>query len=514
MTASTTPTTPPTFTPAVLPSGEVDLFGFDYSSLDLNTLTKEERRQALEKIQALERLRKENAVRKWFPPTGPLRRELYTKHMEFFRLGAQGKTERLFIAANRVGKSVTAAVELAYHVTGLYPDWWEGFRFTKGIKVYVAGKTGKNTRDICQFKLMGEYDAPGTGTIPKHTLIGDPTPKPGIPKAYEMVQVRHTSGDTSIILFKSFDQGWEAFMGTEIDLAWEDEEPPEDVHSEILVRLMTTNGHLMLTFTPLEGMTKVVKGYISSNLQADQSRDHVAVVNCGWNDVPHLSESQKQRLMASTPPHLRRARSEGIPSLGAGAVYPVEIESIEIDDFQLPEYWPRAYALDVGWRRTAALWMAWDRESDVMYLYSEHYEGQALPAIHADAIRARGEWIPGLIDPAARNRTQDDGQRLMTQYVDCGLDLSPADNAVEAGIQAVWNRMAYGKLKVFKSLRNFWSELQLYQRDKNGKLVKENDHLMDCMKYLALKGTEIARVHATKVYARRQAAGADARWAL
>ena len=485
---------------------------FDYSAINLDALTQDERSEALRAIALAEKRMKYNAVEEWFPDEGPHRRELYPKHLEFFRLGAHGKTERLFIAGNRVGKSVTAAVEFSFHVTGRYPDWWEGFRFTRAIRCYVAGKTGKNTRDICQQKLMGAFDDPGTGTIPKDAIVGDPVPKPGIPKAYDMVQVRHVSGENSLVLFKSYDQGWEAFMGTEIDLAWEDEEPPLDVHSEVLTRLMTTNGLLMLTFTPLEGMTEVVQSYLSAELQPDASKEHVAVVCCGWDDVPHLSAEQKSRLLSSTPPHLRDARSKGIPSLGAGAVYPISVADIEVDDFPVPEYWPKAYALDVGWNRTAALWMAWDRESDIIYLYSEHYEGQALPISHAAAIKARGKWIPGMIDPAARGRGQADGEKLFDQYVDQDLDLVLADNAVEAGIFAVWDRMQSGRLKVFKSLRNFWAELQLYQRDKNGKIVKKNDHLMDCMRYLGLRGTEIARVCTMPTLLRRAPFSSGTRW--
>ncbi len=54
--------------------------------------------------------------------------------------------------------------------------------------------------------------------------------------------------------------------------------------------------------------------------------------------------------------------------------------------------------------RTAAVWGAWDRDDDVLYVYSEHYRGQAEPVIHAESIRSRGQWIPGVIDPASRGR--------------------------------------------------------------------------------------------------------------
>lgn len=208
------------------------------------------------------------------------------------------------------------------------------------------------------------------------------------------------------------------------------------------------------------------------------------LVQASWGDVPHLTEKAKAELLAATPPHLRDARTKGIPSLGSGAIYPVEESEIMVAPFAIPDYWPRAYGMDVGWSRTAAIWGAIDRSADVVYLYTEHYRGQAEPSIHAAAIRARGEWIPGVIDPSARGRSQDDGAQLMQQYVDLGLNLALAENLVDSGIYEVWQRLSTGRLKVFATLQNFRAEYRLYRRDENGKIVKQFDHLMDSCRYL------------------------------
>src|SRR5215217_1665653 len=180
-----------------------------------------------------------------------------------------------------------------------------------------------------------------------------------------------------------------------------------------------------------------------------------------WDDVPHLTEAQKKELWDSVPPHEREARAKGIPTMGSGAIYPVEEERYLIDPFDLPEHWPKAYGMDVGWNRTAAVWGSWDRTSDVVYLYSEHYMGQAEPSIHADAIKARGEWIPGAVDPASQGSGQVDGKKLMDEYRKLGLHLVAADNAVEAGIHAVYQRLSSGRLKVFKNLGSLRAELKL-----------------------------------------------------
>lgn len=216
------------------------------------------------------------------------------------------------------------------------------------------------------------------------------------------------------------------------------------------------------------------------------------VVTAGWADVPHLDEQTKKELLASTPPHLRDARSKGIPSLGSGAIYPIELDEILVDPFPIPAYWPRAYGFDVGWNRTAALWGAHDRETDVVYCYTEHYQGAAIPAVHASAIKARGVWIPGAIDPASRGRSQRDGEQLIADYTRAGLTLTMAENSVEAGIYEVWERLATGRLKIFRTCQKFQFEYKLYRRDENGKVVKKNDHLMDALRYLIVTGLRIA----------------------
>lgn len=219
-----------------------------------------------------------------------------------------------------------------------------------------------------------------------------------------------------------------------------------------------------------------------------------AYVNATWDDVPHLSAAQKADLLKSYPPYQRKARSAGIPSLGAGAIYPIDESEIKIKPFPLPRHWPRVYSLDVGWKRTAALWGAVDRETLTVYLYSEHYRAEAEPSVHAAAIRARGEWIPGVIDPAARGRGQKDGEVLLQMYKDLGLNLTAANNSREAGILSVWEYLSTGRLKAFNNLENFFDEYRLYRRDEKGQIVKENDHLMDDLRYLIVSGLEIAIV--------------------
>lgn len=455
-------------------------------------LTDEEAKEALELMAALERLTEREKIRAYYPETGPLRRELYVKHMEFFRLGASFK-QRLALCANRIGKTEgMGGYEMSCHLTGQYPAWWEGRRYDRPIVAWVAGETSKDVRDSIQFKLCGPLHNIGTGLILGDT-IGKRTPKGGVPDALDTLYIRHVAGGWSTLTFKSYDQGRESFQAADVDVLWLDEEPPLSVYTEAVTRTMTTSGLVMLTFTPLLGMSETVLQFLPAGQIEERREETRAVVMATWDDAPHLTEQMKREMLATYPAYQRDARSKGIPQLGSGAIYPVPESDFVIDPIPLPDHWPRVYALDIGWNRTAGIWMAVDRETQTVYLYSEHYRGQAEPSVHAESVNSRGEWIPGVIDPAARGRGQKDGEQILKTYRDLGLTLTEANNAVEAGIYAVWQRLSGGRLKVFRTLQNWLAEFRLYRRDDKGNIVKANDHLMDATRYGIMSGLNIAK---------------------
>ncbi len=447
----------------------------------------------LKDIEEKERRARGRKILTYFPDEGPLRRELYVKHLQFFAAGAKFR-ERCFLAANRIGKTESGGgYELVLHLTGRYPEWWVGRRFDKPINTWVAGDTGKTVRDIIQAKLLGKVGEYGTGLIPRDYLART-TSKQGIADAIDTIFIKHVSGGISQLSFKSYDQGREVFQGTEQDVIWLDEECDLSIYTECLMRTMTGDGMIMLTFTPLLGMSETVMQFLPGGEIVERSEGSKCVVMASWDDAPHLTDAVKAELLASIPPFQRDARSKGIPQLGSGAIFPVPESEFVVADFAVPDHWPRAYGFDVGWNRTAAIWSAWDRQADIVYLYAEHYRGQAEPPIHAEAIKARGDWIPGVIDPASHGRAQADGIQLLQMYVDLGLNLETADNGVETGLYDVWTRLSTGRLKVFKSLGNWLQEFRLYRRDEKGRIVKTNDHLMDGTRYLIRSGIARAKV--------------------
>jgi phage terminase large subunit-like protein len=434
-----------------------------------------------------ERRRRRSGFRTLFADSGPLCRDSYPKHLEFFAAGAHSK-ERLFMAANRVGKTVAGAFEVTCHLTGRYPSWWQGRRFEYAPDGWACGANSQTTRDVVQGVLLGK--STGQGMIPEEAIVHT-TAGRGITGSVETVWVRHVSGRTAKLGFKTYEQGRRAFEGEAKDFVWCDEEPPQDCYTEMLYRTLTTRGLTLITFTPLLGRTDVVNSFLEpTSEEAAQSR---YVVQAGWKDVPHLDEEEKRKLTANTPPYQIKARTDGEPALGVGAIYPIDETDITIPDRAIPDYWPRAFGMDVGWNRTAALWGARDPATGIIYIYSEHYQGQGEPASHAQAIRGRGTWIPGVIDPACLGSSQIDGRTLMDIYRDLGLLLSPAVNAVEAGITEVWQLLVSGRLKIMAGCTNFFREFRKYHRDDkgSGKVVKRDDHLLDCLRYLCVSGRQL-----------------------
>jgi len=224
---------------------------------ELHSLELTERRLS----EILAKRKSENRIDWYYPDTGPLRRELYAKHLEFFRAGAVHR-ERCMLAANRIGKTEgVGGYETSLHLTGEYPDWWEGRRFDHPIEAWAAGDTSQTVRDIIQAKLLGPIGAYGTGLIRKRCIVRT-TARQGIPDAVQDVYVKHKSGGTSFLTLKSYDQRRASFQGTSKHVIWLDEESDLGVYSECLLRTMTTNGLVLCTFTPLLGLSDVVMSYM------------------------------------------------------------------------------------------------------------------------------------------------------------------------------------------------------------------------------------------------------------
>lgn len=421
-------------------------------------------------------------------------REKYPKQMAFFQAGKKYR-QRLFCAGNRTGKSFSGLYELVCHATGQYQEWWVGKKFNRPVNIWIAGMTLKMLKDSVQKELLGARGDFGSGLVPKDLIVRTRT-APGVPDAIETVDIKHATGGFSTVTFKSYESGLEGFVGAAVDVIMFDEEPPLNVYVEGVIRTATTGGIIFVTFTPDRGFNDTLLHFFENGHFQEGEVGGKYVSICTWDDIPHLSDDVKQELWETIPPHLRDAKTKGIPYLGSGKIYPVPEFDFVVTPFSIPEEWPRAYALDPGWNRTAGLWFAYNKQNDTIYIYSEYYVGEQQIAVHANAISQRGKWMVGVIDKASLGSTID-GIKIIKLYNDFGLTLFPSkeSKAVESGIQQTLDRLGSNRLKVFSSCVNVLDEYRIYRRDDKGHVVKKRDHLMDCMRYIVDHYSMIMRIN-------------------
>lgn len=420
----------------------------------------------------------------------------YPKQAEFHAAGATYR-QRLLMAANQVGKTLAAGFELAMHATGLYPAWWQGRRWDQPIVGWAAGVTGESTRDNPQRILLGRPGAWGTGAIPKAALLGTSASR-GLADAVDTISVRHVSGDTSTIQLKSYEKGREKWQGETLDFVWFDEEPPADIYTEGLTRTNATGGMTLITFTPLLGMTEVVRRF----LMEKPADSHITQMTL--EDAEHYSPEQRQAIIASYPAFERDPRTKGIPQLGSGRVFPISEGEITCQAFPIPAHWAQIAGLDFGWDHpSAGVRLAWDKDSDVLYLIAAHRAREQTPVMFTAAVKPWGD-LPWAWPHDGLQHDKGSGEQLASLYRSAGLQMLPqratfedGTFGVEAGIADMLDRMQTGRFKVFAHLREWFEEFNLYHR-KEGLIVKVGDDLISASRY-ALMMRRFARVPGQKV---------------
>lgn len=415
----------------------------------------------------------------------------YDRQKAFHNAGATFR-ERLFRAGNQLGKTWSSAYECAYHLTGQYPDWWQGKRWSRGVTGWALGQSMQSTRDTMQRLIMGRPGEWGTGTVPQDLII-DIKRAQGVADCIDCVFVKHISGGVSRLYFKSCEQGREKLQGETLDFAALDEEPPLDIYTEVLTRTNATKGIVWITFTPLLGMSEVVSRFL---LETNPDR---VDINMTIDDVGHYSEEDKARIISSYPAHEREARAKGVPIMGSGLIFPVEESAIVVEPFPLPDLWPRICGIDFGWDHpSAVVWLAWDRDKDVVYLYDSLRMRESTPREIAPLVTQRGQWVPCAWPHDGLQHDKGSGIQLAEQYREQGVNMlhemaqlpetgdengyKTSRTSVEASVLEMLNRMQTGRWKVFSNQKDWLQERQLYHR-KDGKIVKERDDSISASRY-------------------------------
>lgn len=434
-------------------------------------------------IETLARLRRETKL---------FRHNPYPWQRDFHNAG-RDYTDRMIIAGNRVGKTVTAAYEIACHATGLYPDWWQGVKHESPILAWCGGVTNESLRDISQKELLGGVgDAFGTGFIPKDRL-GKPNMRmAGISGVVDSVTVRHVSGRQSEIVWKSYEQGWQKWQGTAVDYVWLDEDPNDiRLFTEAQTRLMTKRGRMLVTFTPLLGVTPMLQHFYDLG-------DRVYIKNVTWDEAPHLSAADKASMLEKYPEHERETRSKGIPMRGEGVVFPFAESVIKCDPFQIPRFWPQIIGIDFGYDHPAAtVKLAIDPDTDTVYVIAANKERKMDALAHAEKIRRMGGGGHDGGTPVAwphdgMNTEKGKGEQLISSYRQHDLNLLGKSarykddvgggQSREKSVMEIYERIRTGRFKVFSTLNDWFEEFRNYHRD-NNKIVDRMDDLLSATFY-------------------------------
>jgi phage terminase large subunit-like protein len=446
-------------------------------------LTLAEQREAIALRDEMDRRKKQAKLNAYKP---------YPKQFEFHEAGSHlpAVIDRMLNAGNQNGKTWCAGMEVAMHVTGQYADWWPGYQYRHAPMWWAGSDTGESTRDTVQRILMGRPHHWGEGAIPGSCIVDVDRDNRGAPDALKAVRVRHTSGDIAYIGFKSYAQGREKWQGETLDGVWFDEEPPEDIYTEGKARVQAGNhgngGMTILTFTPLKGMSSVVKRFLMDKAPGT----HVTTMTI--YDALHYSEEQRQQIIAGYPAHQRKARAFGIPTMGSGLIFPVEEDLLIVDRVPDESHIARIIGIDFGWDHpTAAAELRWDRDNDVIYVAKDYAVKQTNVVAHASNLRKlmQANEIPVAWPHDGLQTDKGSGEQLAKQYRDEGLAMldehatfEDGGNSVEAGVMEMLSRMETGRWKVARQCGLWLQEFRLYHRE-NGMIVKLDDDVISASRY-------------------------------
>ena len=434
------------------------------------------------------RTKRENKLRSFKP---------YPKQLEFIAATAD-HTEAAMVAGNQVGKSENGAFMAAVFATGHYPEWWPGRRFDHPTRGWAVGESSVAVRDISQRKLCGppgDDNQLGTGMIPKSLIVGKILGH-GAGGAYDIVKVKHVSGGISEIGFKSYEMERTKLQGATLDWCWCDEEPTLDIYTELLARLIATNGLMLSTFTPLNGLAQILPRFRERSPEA--MRDRI-MVRMRMTDAGHLQDPARQAaLLATFPTHQKQARIDGVPMMGSGAVFEIPIEDIvdpiflrngKVHHRDIGELetrgWAFCWAIDFGISHPfAAVLLGHDRDNDIIYVLAELRMRNATPAQHAARMKIFAVNAPVIWPHDGHARERGSGTELAKLYRNEGLYMtashatfSTGGYSTEAGIAEMAMRLQSGRLKFAAGCIELQEEYQNYHR-KDGLLVKEGDDLM------------------------------------
>jgi len=397
----------------------------------------------------------------------------------------------LLMAANRVGKTYTGCLIDAAHATGNYPDDWQGHRFEHAPLIWVLGYSGEKIRDLLQAPLVGSY---GNGTIEggliHKDLIIDVIPMMGTPRAVREVKVRHKSGGITRIQFWSYTQGQHALMGDSVDWYHIDEEPQDgQIYPQVLTRTATGDkgrgGRGILTFTPENGRTELVISFMDTP-GASQYMQRAT-----WDDAKHLTEETKESLLSMYPPWQRDMRTKGLPLLGTGLIFDLDMEKCKIKRFECPEHFLVINGMDFGWDHPQSHIQLWiDPDEWCIYVSHAMKASKIQPYEAWERVKSWAKDVPSAWPADGFQTEKGTGKTQKSYYEEAGWEMihshatwPDGGNSVEQSLIEIYKLITLDKFKIFDHLSDVFEEFMQYHRDEQGRIVKLKDDIISAIRY-------------------------------
>ena len=422
------------------------------------------------------------------------KKKKHKKQLAFHRCK---KRNRWVFGGNRSGKTECGAVECLWILRGIHP-YRKNRKDTFGWAVSLSTQV---QRDVAQAKILKYLPKSWISEIIMLTGRRD-SPAGGV---IDQIKIKNVFGGISTLGFKSCDQGREKFQGSSLDFVWFDEEPPQDIYEECLMRVMDRRGDIFGTMTPLKGKT-FIYNEIFLNRRKKREIWHEFMT---WEDNPYLSKKEAKLLETSLDSKTLDARKYGRFSDGEGLVYPEFDEAVHvIKPFPVPPEWQDNISIDPGLNNPlSAHWYCTDWDGNI-YVVAEHFAAGRDIDFHANAIKEISRklgWktdgkgrVRALIDSAANQRTLASQKSVTELFYERGILADACVNKdIFAGISRVKSFLVrdngVGNLYIFSNCVNMIDEFRGYIWGGGDAPVKRDDHCMDELRYFVMSRPEPAK---------------------
>ena len=404
-----------------------------------------------------------------------------------------------YVGGNRAGKTTLGAMEIAWHITKKYPDWFPRERRFEGpVKIRIATDKFFKIDTVIEPKLR-TY-------LPK----GEITRVRRSPQGY--ITKLHAK-DGSFVEFLTMEQDQMAFEGQDLDLFWGDEPVNRPRYIATQRGLIDRGGYTLLTFTPL--VEPWMKEEIVDKADGKEIAVFTADIRQNKFDIegnPILLEKDIQKFEGMLTEDERETRIHGKFFHLRGLVYKEFCSTHLISDFAYEEGSPVICVLDPHDRLPHhMIWAQVDRTNDITVMYEKVMTGTVKEL--AATIRATEKYfgwamMKRLIDPNfGRKNLISSGMNVMDELAKYGVQFTCANDNKEAGRLAVKGLLhfdrnkptgltnkpklffvRYAVPKTIHSMKNYqydeWSTVK--DIDPKEKEKPKDTHGADCVRYLCI----------------------------